>query len=1771
MVLSSEDFDSQGSSDLPPVSSTPVVGIGASAGGLEAIQEFLAGLSETARACAFIVAQHVSPSHKSMLVQLLSKGTTMMVKEAEDQEVIIPSTLYITPPDKDITIKYGLIHLQKPPASVGPKPSVDVFFRSLAQEVSPQQLMVVILSGTGSDGAQGVKQVCDAGGLVLVQNPTTAKYDGMPSSAIQNCPLAEILAPQDMGKAIDQFLKDPDHLLKKHTEELSGQGLQQIFKLLSRRTGTDFSNYKSATILRRLNKRLAQLQINSLDAYVEYVDEHPAELDDMFQMILIGVTHFFRDKEAFEKIREQLDQLIRHKQPKDNIRIWVPGCSTGEEPYSLAILLFELMKERSKHLNVQVFATDIDEVAISVGRRGVYAASSLHDVSQEIIDSYFLRKGDQYELVKSIRSMVLFSKHDVTSNPPFLKLDMISCRNLLIYFGSSLQQQIFPIFHYALNLDGILFLGKSESVGHFGDLFSTSDAKNKIFQRKRGSSLHAVKFATFKPQRLSSSANMPSTIVKQNRPPSISELVKESLFDYLEHPYVVINEQGEIAEINGDVRLYLTLPQGEIQANLMKMINGELQVEARSLLTRCIKEKQLVKGTIKRFQIFDQHYQVRMTAMPLSYQENTPQLYLVLFERINPDELSSRSISRNEDEWVSNRITELERELEATKEHLQAYIEEIETGNEELQSLNEEMQSTNEELQSSNEELETSNEELQSTNEEIQIAYTELKAANEELEKKEKLLHERKFQLEALLNNSLQAFLLIDHKYHIQAFNESANLICGLLHQRVLRKGETLVDFTTTANLEQVISDIKRAFDGERISGIRDEISVYGTVYSFEYSFTPVMDQHNRVQVVSYGLIDITESKRANEKLISTQHLLNAVFNASMNGICIIDNKARIVEVNEAFGRIFGYAHQDLIGSSFSLLVPTDLREHVLLTLEDAYHHQRDTTQDWRMLRRDGGIIDAYVNAQLLDQQPAGIFQVVAVKDLTESKKYRSLLETTQASVQAGGWEFDAISGEWVGTNEFYHILGILPNTPLDVAMIGRLFREESEMGFANAMDQAIRQGEVFDLELELQGDALKSSWVRITCKPVRVYQKTVKLFGTIQEITESKQNQIWLKLIESAITHANDAVLIAEAKSDTFDSLVIRYINHGFEKLSGYGAEELIGNSPQLIFGELSDAGNMARLDKVIETQERYSTDIICYRKDGTRFWNNISLSPVVNVKDNESYWVIIQRDVSEKKAQEKQAELYDAISAIINQGNSLNDTLKQLITFLAQAHEFDYGQVWMPHIDGLNLHVVADWKKNDLLIPPDWQFTERENKVLDRVCQPSLRSKNPTLYLLSEKNDGEETDPNRVCLRNAGFMSSICFPVYSGTELVCVLVFYSTQLNHPLYQITHTLNSLAGKLGPEVKRQKAEEEINRFFDVSPDVLCIAGVDGFFKRVNPSFCHMLGYDKQLLLSRPILSFVHPDDQHITESRLEENVHGKPTVYFENRYLTSTGAIVWFAWTSVTIIDEGLIFAVAKDITSRKESENELSRLNQTLEAKASELEGTNKELEQFAYVASHDLQEPLRMVSSFLGLLEKKYEDKLDEQGKTFIHMAVDGATRMRQIILDLLEFSRVGRLDAQRERINVTLLLQTVTMQSQRIIEEVHAEVTVGDMPEVVANRTLLQQVFQNLLGNAIKYATPGIAPRIEISSKPIDQGWQFSVADNGIGIAPEYREKIFIIFQRLHTHSEHPGSGIGLAICKKIVEFHGGRIWVESNGSRGSTFHFTLPDRPLVDPAT
>lgn len=967
-----------------------IIGVGASAGGLEALMDLLSHIPTQLQQVGFVIAQHLSPTHKSRWVELLGRSTTFSVVEAENGMSLAPKTVYITPPDSDIRIVQQKIKLSKPTNALGPKPSVDILFESLAKDLKGKAVGI-ILSGTGSDGAKGVKDLKEAGSYVLVQEPSTAKYDGMPMAAINTRLVDLVLLAEKMGEELLLMLQDPDNImLTQKPIVIELDSLHKIFKLLSKRTGTDFSNYKPATIGRRLEKRLLALKIRDIDTYLDYINKNEQELDALFESILIGVTSFFRDIEVFNKLESYLAKIISQKARGDSIRIWIAGCATGEEPYSIAILLSKLLGTNILNYHIQIFATDIDEVAIRRARKGVYSPTTLEGIPDEIIQQYFLKKDDQYELIKQIRSMVLFSKHDLTHNPPFLKLDLISCRNLLIYFGANLQKQVIPVFHYALHQSGYLLLGKSESIGQFAHLFSTVDAKNKIFQRKKGVKSFPIRFNTSvsTTKKETVIVNVPKKSVGEY---TVEEMLKETFFTSFEHPYVVVNEAFDIIEIRGDIRLYLSLREGVVNMNVTKLVHPDLQIELRAILVKIVKEKKIIKGKIRKLEVSGNTHYVQLVVKPVLFADDTNKLFVIIFENIDISSLPINFVEDNTSDAAKEeniRMIELEQELSITKEHLQSYIEELETSNEELQSLNEEIQSTNEELQSSNEELETSNEELQSTNEEVQVAYEELKAANDELERAEALLLTSEANIKALLNNSLKASVLIDKQYKVITCNARAVEMFSIISDKKMEVNESIIGLIPSYLLPTFYQDISESLGKKFVRNKEYVFVVDNKNYWFLVNYTPVVDVAGNVNVVSFGALDITDLKQLQVDLNASSSLLTSIFDVSSVGICITDKNGNFVNINREYCKIYGYEKEELIGQPFTVVVPPENRQFVQTMHDDFIAGKPEMPDEWRVMKKDGTIIDIFVTASLLTREDGTRLKVTCVNDITAKKAY---------------------------------------------------------------------------------------------------------------------------------------------------------------------------------------------------------------------------------------------------------------------------------------------------------------------------------------------------------------------------------------------------------------------------------------------------------------------------------------------------------------------------------------------------------------------------------------------------------------------------------------------------------------------------------------------------------------------------------------------------------------------------------------------------------------
>jgi two-component system CheB/CheR fusion protein len=745
-----------------------VVGIGASAGGLEALRPFVANLPSEAN-MAYVIVQHLSPAYRSMMVQLLARETKLPVEEIKDGTVLAANTIYITPPNKDVRIKNSTLWLREPSAPLGPKPSVDGFFASLAQDRG-QHAIGVILSGTGSDGAHGMRAIKASGGLTVAQEPETAKYDGMPKAAIDSGCVDQTLPPDGMGPELASISRFRRPVVNQKSEETKTQDtIAEIFLLVRKRTDVDFTQYKLNTVRRRLERRMAANRIESLNAYLEFVQRQPAELDLLCKDILISVTSFFRDGKAFEDIKAILSELLAAKRPGDSIRIWVPACATGEEAYSFAMMLTDLLGDNVRSFKVQVFATDIDLDAMRHARKGTYSASTVEALDKSYVSKYFDALGPHYQIKKPIREMVVFARQDLIKDPPFVKVDIVSCRNVLIYFNADLQDRIFQVFHYAINPDGHLFLGKSESVGHCTDLFRPIRASSKIFQKRLGGprSTNPV-FGAFRLK----AAEASETILPLGGTP-IETVVRDGFVAACMPPSVAINENLDILYYHGDVDAFVRFPQGRPNQNLGKLIADDFRIDLRSLVHRATESGTVAVGTKRQLRTRDGDILARLMIRPLPAEGGREGLFLVSCEKIEtPAEGGTAEIPSAPGSDI--RLMELEQELTATREHLQTVVEELETSNEELQALNEEMQAANEELQSSNEELETSNEELQSTNE-------ELTTVNEELQVRTTELGAANADLQNIQDNVGFPMLVVDKALRITRFTPQAARLFGLL------------------------------------------------------------------------------------------------------------------------------------------------------------------------------------------------------------------------------------------------------------------------------------------------------------------------------------------------------------------------------------------------------------------------------------------------------------------------------------------------------------------------------------------------------------------------------------------------------------------------------------------------------------------------------------------------------------------------------------------------------------------------------------------------------------------------------------------------------------------------------------------------------------------------------------------------------------------------------------------------------------------------------
>lgn len=962
-----------------------VVGIGASAGGLEATRPMLANLAINGKA-AYIVAQHMSPQHRSMLVELLNKDSTLPVLEASNGLELKADTIYVTPPNKDSFIKGGKVYLRRPTEVIGPKPSVDTLFASMANELGDHAIGV-ILSGTGSDGSHGCRTIKAAGGITIAQDPASAKYDGMPSSAIRADAIDLILEPDAIGKQLSEIIQSPPPDIPLSTrdddDDSDAPNLKTLLNQVFRRTNIDFTNYKESTLGRQLQRRMTSLRLETLDAYFDYIEENPIELENIQKSFLISVTSFFRDTKAFEAITEVLEKIIQTKKPRDSIRIWVPACATGEEVYTFAIILAELLGNRLHEFNVKIFGTDIDVGATEVARKGLYPEPTLAGLEPQLIDRYFLQEGRLYRVNKMIREMCVFARQDVVRDPPFLRMDMISCRNLLIYMKNNLQDKLINSFHYSLLPGGYLFLGQSESIGSAGmALFNSIDNTHKIFLRRPVQTPRVVMLG----DGISSAAPIVAAPRPQKSDAKIqSEAVREELLNNYAPASILINANLDPLHFYGDVKRFVEVPAGDANWVLTSLIIRPLQTELRSLLHRAREAENLVEGNAIKTEINGEQVSVQMMLRKVWLDEAAEQALLISFEckpviqNSNPQ--SAAELREQLGDNAAEQIEALEHELAGTREHLQAVIEELETSNEELQSLNEELQASTEELQSSNEELETTNEELQATNE-------ELTTVNDEMQEKSNELSEINADLLNIQNSISMGVIVLNEQLHITRYTPQAVRVFGIMPEDI---GQSLLGLPSYVRID----DFRRKLMSVIQTGESYSEDLQRDDTQFLMQVSPYRDHRGQHTGAVVTVSDITEAYRARAERKETEQRFELITESLQEVIWMsTPGQKKMVYVSPKYEDIWGRSVNSLYSKPETYIqgIHPDDRERVKATLNGSeaswdLQYRVVTPSDKQHTVRDRGIKIYDDN----DQIEFMIGSVIDISDQIELERERRI------------------------------------------------------------------------------------------------------------------------------------------------------------------------------------------------------------------------------------------------------------------------------------------------------------------------------------------------------------------------------------------------------------------------------------------------------------------------------------------------------------------------------------------------------------------------------------------------------------------------------------------------------------------------------------------------------------------------------------------------------------------------------------------------------------
>ncbi|CAA9243124.1 MAG: Multidomain signal transduction protein including CheB-like methylesterase, CheR-like methyltransferase and BaeS-like histidine kinase [uncultured Chthoniobacterales bacterium] len=1276
-----------------------VVGLGASAGGVAPLQQFFADMNpETG--LAFVVVMHLSPEHESHLANIIQQKTSMPVMQVTEPVKVRPNHVYVIPPGQQLTFNDSMLDLVPPQQGLGRRVAIDLFFRTLAQAYG-QRAVCMIFSGTDSDGVIGLKHIRAQGGLSIVQDPNEAEFDSMPATAISTGMVDWVLPVGDMAAKLAEFVGNeqrmrlPPEILDaaepdaKVVDAPGGETVsdetrqtedeEAIGKVLAdvrAQTGHDFSHYKRATVLRRIARRLQVNSLESIPQYVEFLRTHPVEARALLQDLLIGVTHFFRDRDSFAAIESHIPQLFAGKKKDDEVRIWVAGCATGEEAYSIAMLLCEHAQRLDDPPSIQVFATDIDEEAIASARDGLYPAMIEADVTPERLREFFMRDHGRYRVRKEIREKVLFASHSLLKDAPFSRCDMISCRNLLIYLNTSAQKQVFDVFHFALKSGGLLFLGGAENHGQAESLFTPMDAKHRIFVRR--STPRPTWKVPILPIRAPLTTGRPVAGWRSRPLPALTPAIAEDaatksvtafqagharrevlfgelhlrLLEQYGPPSVVVNEGHDIVHLSQSAGRYLHFVAGEPTANITKVVHPELQTELRTALFKAAQTKTAATGSPTRVHLDGGEEVITVVVRPAVADDLAQGFFLVLFEK--PADASvvgqgapSTVISQDADE-----------EIQFLKEQLNATVEQYEGMNEELKASNEELQAINEEMRSATEELETSKEELQSVNEELTTVNHELKSSVEELSK-------TNADLNNLMASSDIGTIFLDRQLRIHRFTPAAQRVFNLIPADL---GRPISDITSTLKYEGFMADVEKVLH-DLHTREREVQLANGTWHLTRIA--PYRTTEDRIAGVVATFIEITRRKKAEDELRESEARMRRTLEIETVGVIFFTTGGAINDANDAFLRMSGYTREDLARGivRWDTMTAPEFIEPSKEALAELQRRGKTTTYEKQYIRKDGSRWWGLFSAKALSEE----FGVEFIVDVTDRKETQQALAASEErfrtiadNVPQVIWTNDANGDAVYFNRRFFDYTG-MTHDELRGPGWQTVVHPDDAPAAIERWQQAFASGAVFDAEYRLRAADGNYRWFLARNVPLRENNgKVMSWFGSATDIQDLKEAQAALTATEEKFR------LLVEGAPDYAMFLLdpennITFWSSGAERVFGWTPEEAIGQKGSLIFVEedLATRADMKEIEGAL--REGAAPDRRWHvRKDGTRLWLDGFMRRLNHDDGTLRGFAKVAREATEQKmADEKlrqaHAELEQRVHHRTKELQAMNESLEQ------------------------------------------------------------------------------------------------------------------------------------------------------------------------------------------------------------------------------------------------------------------------------------------------------------------------------------------------------------------------------------------------------------------------------------------------------------------------------------------------------------------------------